>query len=147
VPICGSTKRWRAGKTHCHPHSHCACAQSRREIDGPDARGEVGVVEGLDASQVLAQARHERLGEGSHPVAPPLPVPDHDLAHGEIEILHPEAQAFEQPKPGAIEQFRHEGVRALEPPQTKRFRGRKEPTPRTGCSVPPATVSSPPVVE
>jgi hypothetical protein len=72
-------------------------------------------VEGLDASQVLAQARHERLGQGSHPVAPPLPVPDHDLAHGEIEILHPEAQALEQPKPGAIEQPRHERVRALEP--------------------------------
>jgi len=57
----------------------------------------------------------EGLGERRHPVAPPLSVADLDFANGEVRILHPQAQVLEQPKPGSVEEPRHELARALEP--------------------------------
>src|SRR5258706_12014722 len=58
----------------------------------------------------LQDARKHR-----HAILVALAAADHDLARGEIDVLDPEPAAFEDAKPGAVEEPGHETGRAVEP--------------------------------
>jgi len=53
-------------------------------------------------------------GQNGQAIPISLPTADGDLAAPEVDVLHPEPGAFEQPQAGAVEQRRHEPVNPLE---------------------------------
>ena len=68
--------------------------QGRGQLDGAPAGGEVALVEELRAAQLLAQVGDERPRERRGAVLAALARADGELASGEVEVEHAEAQAL-----------------------------------------------------
>ncbi len=66
----------------------------------------------VNAREMPAQPMDEPLREQSPSVLGTL-TPTHDQLVGrEVEVLHSQLGAFEQPDPGSVKEFRHQSTRA-----------------------------------
>jgi hypothetical protein len=70
--------------------------------------GEVLLVNGADANQVVTEQRDERSREHGDPVLGTLAGADNDLEPFEVDVLDPKLNALLEPQTGAIEEFGHE---------------------------------------
>jgi hypothetical protein len=61
-------------------------------------------------SAALTAGRQHR-----HPILPPLAVADDDLVRREVDVLHAQVTAFQQPKSRAVQEEGHEAWHAVEP--------------------------------
>lgn len=80
--------------------------QGRGEVDFTEAAGQVLLVEDLNLAQVFEQCGLEGFGEHRAAVLVPLAFPDGDFVSGKIEVLDPEAKAFQKAHAGAMEELR-----------------------------------------
>jgi hypothetical protein len=71
-------------------------------------------VEGPDAIDLLAQGFFQGAGQQGDAVLRALAVADDEMALAEVDVLDPEAEAFQQSEAGAVEQAGHQSIRAVE---------------------------------
>jgi hypothetical protein len=64
---------------------------------------------------MLAQIRYQRLRQHRYAILRPLAVANQNLAPLEIEILHPQANAFHQAHAAAVKQTREQRMNSLHP--------------------------------
>lgn len=108
-----------AGRKHVLPRPAAArvgilARERERKVHLAEPFGEIPFVHQLHAREMRAQRLDQALGEHRAPVAPALAVAHRDLAALEVHVLHPQAQSFEQPHPGGVEQARGEPARTVE---------------------------------
>lgn len=89
-----------------------AC-QSVRQKHGPISLFEISLVQALDRGEMLLQRLDQALRQRHDTILLPLPVPHHDLVLRKIDILHAQPDAIHQAHARAVQQGRHESVRAL----------------------------------
>jgi hypothetical protein len=73
--------------------------------------------------QLFAQGRGDAGWQHRHPVLEALVVPHQDLAALEIDILHPQAQAFHDAQAGAVQHPADQCAGAVEPRQERSHLG------------------------
>jgi hypothetical protein len=66
----------------------------------------------LDMLDLGTQTCLDPLRERNDAVLVALPFPDHDLAAGEVEILHAQPAGLEQPEAGAVHELGHQARHA-----------------------------------
>jgi hypothetical protein len=76
---------------------------------------QVLAVEFGDADHVIAQGWHQAGRQHRHPILEALAVAHENLATLEIDILHPQAQAFHDAQTSAIHQPTDQGIGAFQP--------------------------------
>ena len=91
--------RYRRGKT---TSGNCAMDQGGHSMDH----------RALPSGDV--QRLHQGVGQHRHPVSRAFAVPDKNLAPRNLDILDAKANALHEPQPRAVEQRRHEPVRAFQ---------------------------------
>ena len=67
---------------------------------------EIALVQDVYALHLRLQRRHQRRRQHGPAILAALALPHRDLVAGEIHVLHPQADAFHQPHPGAVQQPR-----------------------------------------
>jgi hypothetical protein len=73
--------------------------------------GTVGGPAGVSACELLTQRRFQRGGQHHDPILDALAFTHHDGAMLKLDILHAQAQPFEQTHSGAVEQAGNQSVR------------------------------------
>ena len=74
---------------------------------------EISLVQALDRGEMLLQRLGQALRQRHDAILLPLPVPHHDLVVRKIDILHAQPDAIHQAHARAVQQGRHESVRAM----------------------------------
>jgi hypothetical protein len=82
--------------------------------DRPVPAGKVSLVEPLRRPHLLPQGIPELLGQNGQPVLAALALPDRQLAHIEVDVLHPQPQGLQESETRTIQQARHHGGRPLQ---------------------------------
>jgi hypothetical protein len=90
--------------------------QRVRQLDRASSGGKVAAMNRPHALEVRRQWFAHRLCEDSHAILCSFPPSDSDLAAIQVDILHPEGEAFEETHTAAIEQHRHDARDAIEFP-------------------------------
>ena len=80
--------------------------QGKRQFDAAGSVGEIAGVLGPHSLKLCGKRRHEPQRKHGHPIPGALAVAHHDLAALQIDVLHPQPAAFEQPQPGAVKAAR-----------------------------------------
>jgi len=62
----------------------------------------------LDPLEMFLERGLERFGKQGDAVLGPFAVPDQDFVLGEVDVLHPQAQAFHQAQPCTVEKRGHQ---------------------------------------
>jgi len=83
-----------------------------RQIDLAEALAEVSFMELLHAVEVLAQRVDAGVRKGRHTILATLAVANPNLVGREVDVLRPQFEALEEPKPRAVEQARDEMLHA-----------------------------------
>ena len=84
------------------------------QLDPAGAVPEVAFVLPAHPLEVPKQVCLHRGRQHGGAILMPLAVADGELVRCEVHVLHPQATAFQQPQPGAIQQDRHEPRDAIE---------------------------------
>jgi hypothetical protein len=71
-------------------------------------------VKPFDSFHVSHQLCGDLCGKHSAAISRALAAPDDDLMAREVHVLDPQAAAFQQPKPGAVQQSCDDGMRAVQ---------------------------------
>ena len=107
-----------AGKTHCPSPGSArigVLAEERAgQLDPAGAMPDVGFVLAAHPLEVGEQVCPHRGRQHGGAILVPLAVADGELARREVNMLHAQATAFQQPQPRAIEQDRHQPWDAIE---------------------------------
>src|SRR5438128_11820419 len=77
--------------------------QPHRTISG----GQVALMQGADAAEVLFERSHQRGWNHRAAILPALTVTHGDRARDEVDVLDADAKPFEQPHPRSIEKGNH----------------------------------------
>jgi hypothetical protein len=88
-----------------------------RLVEVMPATGEIELVLLADPIDVPDEIRLRRRGEHRDAIPLALPVADDDLIRVQIDVLHAEPAALEQPEARAVQQQRHQTRHAIEPLQ------------------------------
>ena len=78
------------------------------QLDPPSTGAEVGGVEAAHSPDLPCQRRLRDCREKPDPVTIALAGPDHELVRFEVDVLHAQLCALEEPEPRAIEQEDHQ---------------------------------------
>src|SRR5207245_5308561 len=89
-------------------------AERPRQLDPARASGEVALVQRSRPLDVPREIDLDRARQHSHSVLAPFAVADRDLVRREIDVLDPQAAAFEEAEPRAVEEQRHQAGRAIQ---------------------------------
>jgi len=86
--------------------------QGKGQKYAPVPVGEMVFMDQLNPAQVDLERLDQAFWEHRDPVLLALSIPDEDQAILEIEVFNAQANAFRDPEPTAIEDFRHQLVEA-----------------------------------
>src|SRR5438876_2013699 len=90
-------------------------SERRRQLDPAGSIFDVTTVLFLYKLQMTGELRLDRGGQHRHSVLVTLAASHDDLVRREVDVLHTQAAALQQPQPGPVEQVRHQAWRALQP--------------------------------
>jgi hypothetical protein len=75
--------------------------QRKRQLDPPRSGREVDRVLALHLFELRAQRGHDAHRQRRHKITVALTAPHDDLSPREVDVLHTQPRALEQPKSGA----------------------------------------------
>jgi len=87
--------------------------QSQRQFHPAGAVTKIHLVLLLDHREVPGQFGFHNGRQHGHSILVPLATADGQLVPREVDILHPEVRAFEQPQAGAVEEHGHQAGHAV----------------------------------
>lgn len=114
-----------------------------RQLDAREAPCAIVLVQAADGPEMVLQGIDEGGGKDGHAVLAALAVADREDAPGEIEVLHPQLEAFVDAQSGAVKHAGDQRVPALHACEHRgdlvpREHGRQPlGAPRTGDAVHP----------
>jgi len=88
--------------------------QGIRQHDPPESVLEIGRMQAANLCKMLPKRINRRSGQRRRSVLLPFAAPDRDLASIEIDIFHPQFQAFLQAQAGTVEQHADDPHRAVQ---------------------------------
>ncbi len=86
--------------------------QGKRQVDGAISFGQVFFVQPFHTLEMLLQRHDHAIGQHRHPVFHPLAIPNDNLPLAKVNSLDAQSHTLHQPQAAAVEQFRHQLVRA-----------------------------------
>ncbi len=89
--------------------------QGKREVDFTIAYGEIFLMDDTHPLNLTPQRLHHCPWQHGNPILADFAVAHQNLSPVELDVMHPQAQTFEQPQTGTVEQARHQPLLAGEP--------------------------------